>query len=375
MIEVTRTWRSLSREDSASSMECEDEGIVLELNASNKSLRSGIRRHSAGLIKASRRMLRRGSEILEGRLSFRTNRSSFVDNDGQSICPIKDQGVQRAIVSLFQQKKLSNVEMTLLCENVRAISSSELGPFIYDYYKNQLMPRGLRILRDKIEVLAKENGDMLRSLGEVWDNFYQEILPLLQVVLRAIQIKDHNVRNVTLLGFRDIVLLKIDVEADMLDEYRAESPPAIHQMLLVLQSVKDSSPPNERFLQLERLVARVVHPYLGHCGLYTKGNPEPSIRSAHAVVIRCSSDDEPDKANVKWLSQTGFAPSSPASHQDVLSKFRNAKGISHNRLPSSEAMTLEPVLESIEKKQHPRQVALSRKIPDARRHSLSEIMG
>ena len=53
--------------------------------------------------------------------------------------------------------------------------------------------------------------------------------------------------------------------------------PAIQQMLLVLQGVHES-PCTDRYIQLERMVARVTSPYLGMLGLYNGGS-QPDIRS------------------------------------------------------------------------------------------------
>ena len=51
------------------------------------------------------------------------------------------------------------------------------------------------------------------------------------------------------------------------------------------QSIHDTQHPNENFLRLERLVARVVDPYLGYCGLYTGGRTEPEVRSVFPNII------------------------------------------------------------------------------------------
>jgi hypothetical protein len=96
-----------------------------------------------------------------------------------------------------------------------------------------------------------------------------------------------SIRQVTLLAFRDHVLLKLVNRLEpILEEMNAEGsfPPAIRQMFLVLQSVLECYPPSEKRLKLESLVARVVSPYLGHRGLYEGGSPKPVVPSRELDV-------------------------------------------------------------------------------------------
>lgn len=57
--------------------------------------------------------------------------------------------------------------------------------------------------------------------------------------------------------------------------------PAIQQMLLVLQGIHDR-PVTENTLLLEKLVVKVISPYLGMLGLYN-GGTEPEIRSNYKM--------------------------------------------------------------------------------------------
>ena len=101
------------------------------------------------------------------------------------------------------------------------------------------------------------------------------------------QLKYLSVRALTLISFRDIVVLKTDIsgkskgphanQADLklppapphpslAEALQAvgrskDRPPQIRQMLLVLQSVH-RTPPTEQFLQLQSLVGQVVRYYL-----------------------------------------------------------------------------------------------------------------
>lgn len=138
---------------------------------------------------------------------------------------------------------------------------------------------------------------LLEKLGHVWVQFYTSILPTLQAFFAPIQVnskdflvlnhystytlqlsfftfsftplsyplqfKGLSIRALTLISFRDIVLLKTSIE-DALDSSVSSSipvSPEIKQMLLVLQSVH-KSPPTEQFYELQILVSKVVQPYL-----------------------------------------------------------------------------------------------------------------
>lgn len=76
-------------------------------------------------------------------------------------------------------------------------------------------------------------------------------------------------------------------------------PPAIHQMLLILQGIHDR-PVTENTILLERLVARVVSPYLGMLGLYN-GGTEPEVRSNYKVPSRL-----PSPVICKWQTPAGL---------------------------------------------------------------------
>ena len=74
---------------------------------------------------------------------------------------------------------------------------------------------------------------LLHKLGEVWTNFYQNILPTLQALFCSIPMK---VREVTLLAFRDTVLLKLKIE-EALDINDHPIPKSIMQMFCILFQV------------------------------------------------------------------------------------------------------------------------------------------
>ncbi|PVD28748.1 hypothetical protein C0Q70_11343 [Pomacea canaliculata] len=160
-----------------------------------------------------------------------------------------------------------DLEMTL--------GDQEAGSLICDYYKDQLLKKGMVILREKIK--NEQGTELLQMLGETWDYFFTEILPTLQALLYPLCLKGFDIRNTTLVEFRNIVVLKVSLK-EALDAKECEVPPNIRQMLLVLQGLKDDVFLSENQFRCEKLVARVVSPYLGQRGLY-EGGPEPVIRA------------------------------------------------------------------------------------------------
>ncbi|XP_019325677.2 proline-rich protein 5-like isoform X2 [Panthera pardus] len=79
--------------------------------------------------------------------------------------------------------------------------------------------------------------------------------------LSCVKGQELTIRQISLLGFRDLVLLKVKL-GDLLLA-RSQPPSSIVQMLLVLQSVHEPTGPSEGYLQLEELVKQVVSPFLG----------------------------------------------------------------------------------------------------------------
>ena len=74
--------------------------------------------------------------------------------------------------------------------------------------------------------------ELLEKLAEVWTQFFTQILPTLEMILAPTLI---SVRSVTLLGFRDHVLLKTPVSEALDTTKREDVDQRITQMLLVLQ--------------------------------------------------------------------------------------------------------------------------------------------
>ncbi|CAI9544581.1 unnamed protein product [Staurois parvus] len=167
--------------------------------------------------------------------------------------------VQNAVINVFKGGGLQANELYTLNENVRQLLKSELGSFITDYFQNQLLSKGLAFMEEKVKLYEGENRVMI--LAELWDHFFMEILPTLQAIFYPVQGQELTIRQIALLGFRDLVLLKVNLDKT-LPLVQSQIPPPILQMLLVLQGIHEPSGPSEGYLKLEELVKMVVSPYL-----------------------------------------------------------------------------------------------------------------
>uniref|UniRef100_A0A8C5UI64 Proline rich 5 like n=1 Tax=Malurus cyaneus samueli TaxID=2593467 RepID=A0A8C5UI64_9PASS len=160
--------------------------------------------------------------------------------------------VQTAVINVFKGGGLQNNELYTLNENIRRLLKSELGSFITDYFQ-LLLPISVSVGEDRIDVLS-----------EIWDHYFTETLPTLQAIFYPVQGQELTIRQIALLGFRDLVLLKVKLE-EILPYVQTKLPASIVQMLLILQSVHEPTGPTEGYLQLEELVKQVVSPFLGLC--------------------------------------------------------------------------------------------------------------
>ncbi|XP_019407681.1 PREDICTED: proline-rich protein 5-like [Crocodylus porosus] len=170
--------------------------------------------------------------------------------------------VQTAVINVFKGGGLQNNELYALNENIRRLLKSELGSFITDYFQNQLLVKGLLFIEEKVKLCEGE--DRIDLLSQIWDHFFTETLPTLQAIFYPVQGQELTIRQIALLGFRDLVLLKVKLE-EILPLVQTKIPASIVQMLLILQSVHEPTGPSEGYMQLEELVKQVVSPYLGLC--------------------------------------------------------------------------------------------------------------
>ncbi|XP_014342541.1 proline-rich protein 5 isoform X2 [Latimeria chalumnae] len=213
--------------------------------------------------------------------------------------------IHNGVIAVFQRKGLPEHELFNLNEGVRQLLKTELGSFFTEYLQNQLLTKGMVILRDKIRFY--EGQKLLDTLAETWDFFFSDVLPMLQAIFYPVQGKEPSVRQLALLHFRNIIALNIKLD-DALSRPRARVPPSIIQMLLILQGVHESKGVTEQYLKLESLIQRVVSPYLGTYGLDIDDGP-----CTHASCIL-------DKRYLRRCSKSG----------DMLSKNPVVRSKSYN---------------------------------------------
>uniref|UniRef100_A0A8B9MD39 Proline rich 5 like n=1 Tax=Accipiter nisus TaxID=211598 RepID=A0A8B9MD39_9AVES len=154
--------------------------------------------------------------------------------------------VQTAVINVFKGGGLQNNELYTLNENIRRLLKSELGSFITDYFQVRIALRSC--LKSGITILRR-----------LFLHFRQY-----STQSRCFKGQELTIRQIALLGFRDLVLLKVKLE-EVLPLVQTKLPASIVQMLLILQSVHEPTGPSEGYLQLEELVKQVVSPYLGLC--------------------------------------------------------------------------------------------------------------
>ncbi|KAF5895455.1 proline-rich protein 5-like, partial [Clarias magur] len=172
--------------------------------------------------------------------------------------------IHNAVIGVFQKKGLADNELYTLNEGVRQLLKTELGSFFTEYLQNQLLTKGMVILRDKIRFY--EGQKLLDSLAETWDFFFCDVLSMLQAIFHPVQGKEPSVRQLALLLFRNTITLNMKLD-EALSRPRARIPPSIVQMLLILQGVHELQGVTEEYLKLESLIQKVVSPYLGTHGL------------------------------------------------------------------------------------------------------------
>ena len=215
----------------------------------------------------------------------------------KSIAAINNEdwkSLQHSVTGLFHDKKLKGRELDTLNEKVRNVLESDLGRFICEYYQDSILKKGMIILKERVK--EKTGMVLIEKLATVWREFYTTILPTLLAIFYPIQEQGLSIRKTTLVGFRDIVLLKTSIDETLRAIPKEQIPSDITQMLLVLAGVHDSNPPNQNYLKLESLVARLISPYIGFNGLY---------RGEKLAVRRQSSGtDQPKNQGPRKISRS-----------------------------------------------------------------------
>ncbi|XP_037552149.1 proline-rich protein 5 [Nematolebias whitei] len=204
--------------------------------------------------------------------------------------------IHNAVISVFQRKELGENELYTLNEGVRQLLKTELGSFFTEYLQNQLLTKGMVILRDKIHFY--EGQKLLDSLADTWDFFFCDVLSMLQAIFYPVQGKEPSVRQLALLHFRNIITLNLKLD-EALSRPRARVPPSIIQMLMILQGVHESKGVTDDYHRLESLIQKVVSPYLGTHGLYSRDESSDQ---------HCSSCLLEKRLQPSWTPKPGNAP-------------------------------------------------------------------
>ncbi|KAF3814316.1 hypothetical protein GH733_017474 [Mirounga leonina] len=184
-------------------------------------------------------------------------------------------------------------------------------------------------------LLCGSGQKLLDSLAETWDFFFSDVLPTLQAIFYPVQGKEPSVRQLALLHFRNAITLSVKLE-DALARAHARVPPAIVQMLLVLQGVHESRGVTKDYLRLETLIQKVVSPYLGTYGLYSGEGPftHSCILEKHFLrrsrsgdvlaknpVVRSKSYNTPLLNPVAEHEAEGAAPGGPGIRRHSVSEM------------------------------------------------------
>ncbi|XP_044537790.1 proline-rich protein 5-like [Gracilinanus agilis] len=223
--------------------------------------------------------------------------------------------VQTAVINVFKGGGLQNNELFLLNENIRRLLKSELGSFITDYFQNQLLAKGLLFVEEKVHLCE---GEYEGPSGGGWTLGQLLRIPLApgSRTLDSSRGQELTIRQIALLGFRDLVLLKVRLE-EMLPAGPAQVPSSIVQMLLVLQSVHEPAGPSEGCLQLEELLKRVVSPFLG------TGSGDRGLSGAACTLARRHSRSRP---KVTVLNYSQAAVTARPLHEMALTPLTEQEG-------------------------------------------------
>ncbi|XP_026793486.1 proline-rich protein 5-like isoform X1 [Pangasianodon hypophthalmus] len=181
----------------------------------------------------------------------------------QSNSSVNDMNsIYSAVIKVFRGEGLQMNELYFLNQSIRWLLKTEMGSFIEEYFQNQLLNKGLRSILEEVQLYEGE--DQLFFLADVWIRFFSEILPTLQAIFYPLQGHEFTVRQMALLAFRDLVLMRLPLE-ELLHTNLSLLPTSIRQMLLVLQGVHEPRGPSMEYFRLEKMLEMVVSPYLWNC--------------------------------------------------------------------------------------------------------------
>ncbi|XP_015487595.1 proline-rich protein 5-like isoform X2 [Parus major] len=157
--------------------------------------------------------------------------------------------VQTAVINVFKGGGLQNNELYTLNENIRTSSLRKVCC---------LWRRRSSCVKVRIALMS-----CLKSGITILQRLFLHSRQY-STQSRCLKGQELTIRQIALLGFRDLVLLKVKLE-EILPLVQTKVPASIVQMLLILQSVHEPTGPTEGYLQLEELVKQVVSPFLGLC--------------------------------------------------------------------------------------------------------------
>lgn len=167
--------------------------------------------------------------------SFQRQRSPTLDRKISAASRNEDWvAISTAVITLFHRKKLENFELYSLTEKVKSAKSDIGQDMICILYKESILMKGMIILRE--DVKEKSGETLLDKLADIWTHFFGEVLPLLQAVFHHLTPPDgQSLRDIALISFRDIVLLKTKLQEVFEGDTAVHVPPRMIQMLLILQ--------------------------------------------------------------------------------------------------------------------------------------------
>lgn len=93
--------------------------------------------------------------------------------------------IESAVMGLFGGRQLEPGEMYRLHSLLRRLCRSSLSSLVCDYYRGNLLVRGMVPLRERV---AGEGDRVLDAVAAVWDRLYKDVLPTLQATLRHVKV-------------------------------------------------------------------------------------------------------------------------------------------------------------------------------------------
>ena len=97
--------------------------------------------------------------------------------------------ISTAVNRLFELKRYPELatQLSTLNESVSAISKSELGQFIGEYYHDHILSQCMGKLTQQVVDLRE--AALISKLTEVWVQFYTSILPTLLAIFASVQVR------------------------------------------------------------------------------------------------------------------------------------------------------------------------------------------